>query len=315
MMFARLLAALAILLAPPALAAEPTGTAASAPTAPAAPAVAAPLPDANPALFVVRDADTTIYLFGTFHLLDGRPWFNDEVRTAFDASQELVMEALIPDDPASLQPMILHYAIDPQRRLSQRLSAADNRALARALAPLHVPVAAFDRFKPWFVGMTLQVTAAQRLGIGSDQGPETILTRAAHARHMPIGELEGMEWQIRLFDSLPDREQLAFLHETLRDLDKAPQQLAPLLAAWAAGDVARLQRLLAAEDSGSSALHRLLFTTRNVTWANWIRDRLQRPGTVFVAVGAGHLVGRDSVLADLRRMGIRPTRVPHAAAR
>lgn len=280
------------------------------------PVAAAPLPDADPALFVVRDADTTVYLFGTFHLLDGRPWFDDEVRTAFDASQELVMEALIPDDPASLQPMILHYAVDPQhRRLSARLSAADNRALARALAPLHVPVAAFDRFKPWFVGMTLQVTAAQRLGIGSDQGPETILTRAAHARHMPIGELEGMEWQIRLFDSLPDREQLAFLHETLRDLDKAPRQLAPLLAAWAAGDVGRLQRLLAAEDSGSSALHRLLFTTRNVTWANWIRDRLQRPGTVFVAVGAGHLVGRDSVLADLRHMGIRAERVPHVVAR
>ena len=68
------------------------------PPAPAAAPRTAPLPDADPALWVVRDADTTIYLFGTFHLLDGRPWFNDEVRTAFDASDELVMEAILPED-------------------------------------------------------------------------------------------------------------------------------------------------------------------------------------------------------------------------
>src|SRR3954462_9176017 len=93
---------------------------AAAPAATAAPSSPAhspaPLPDANPAIWVVRDADTTIYLFGTFHLLDGRPWFNDEVRTAFDASDELVMEAILPDDPASLTPMIMRYAVDPGHR-------------------------------------------------------------------------------------------------------------------------------------------------------------------------------------------------------
>ena len=73
----------------------------------AAAAPAAPLPDADPALWVVRDEDTTIYLFGTFHLLDGRPWFNDEVKTAFDASSELVMEAMLPEDPDALPPMMM----------------------------------------------------------------------------------------------------------------------------------------------------------------------------------------------------------------
>src|SRR5688572_7422564 len=85
--------------------------AASAPS-PAAPTTqAAPLPDADPALWVVRDDDTTIYLFGTFHVLDTRSWFNDEVRTAFDASSELVLEARIPENLAALQPLILQYAL------------------------------------------------------------------------------------------------------------------------------------------------------------------------------------------------------------
>ena len=126
----------------------------------------APLPDADPALWVVRDDDTTIYLFGTFHLLDGRPWFNDEVRTAFDASHELVLEAIIPENPAELQPLLMRYAVDPQgRSLSARLTPEQNAALGRALPTIGAPADAFDRFEPWFVAMTLTAVAAQQLGI------------------------------------------------------------------------------------------------------------------------------------------------------
>lgn len=287
---------------------------AAATSAPAAPP-AASLPDANPALWVVRDADTTIYLFGTIHLLDGRPWFNDEVKTAFDASNELVMEAILPETPAAAAPMIMRYAVDPgHRKLSDRLTPAQNAALGRALTGAGLPPAAFDSFEPWFVSMMLEVLGAQRLGIGADSGPETIFTNAAHARHMPIGELEGMEWQIRLLDSMPEPQQLAQLDETLIHNDELPDKLAPMLAAWSGGDVETLARLLD-EDEGDTpldhALHQMLFTNRNAAWATWIRDRLARPGTVFLAVGAGHLAGRDSVIADLGAQGIRAARVPH----
>ena len=297
---------------------EPPASPPPAAAAPAqAPAPAAPLPDANPALWVVRDADTTIYLFGTFHLLDGRPWFNDEVRTAFDASRELVMEAILPEDPASVAPMIMRYAVDPDhRKLSDRLTPAQNAALGHALTAAGVPPAAFDRFEPWFVSMTLTVLGAQRLGISSGSGPETVLMGAAHARHMPIAELEGLEWQIRMFDAMPEAQQLAMLNETIEQNDELPSKLAPMLAAWSRGDVDGLGRLLdeddQAHDSPSDrALHAMLFTNRNAAWARWIRHRLARPGTVFLAVGAGHLAGRDSVIADLRAAGIRATRVPH----
>lgn len=292
--------------------AEPAPASAPAPTPPAA-AHAPPLPDANPALWVVRDADTTIYLFGTFHLLDGRPWFNDEVRTAFDASDELVMEAILPEDPASLQPMVLRYAVDPNgRTLSSRLDASQNAALGRALSGVGVPPTAFDRFEPWFVSMTLTVLGAQRLGIDGAQGPETVLTNAAHARHMPIGELEGMETQIRMMDSMPEPLQLRQLAETLKENESIATKLAPMLAAWSAGDVDRLARLMdEGETADDRALHEMLFTTRNANWARWIEGRLARPGTVFLAVGAGHLAGRDSVIADLRARGLTVTRVPH----
>jgi uncharacterized protein YbaP (TraB family) len=281
-------------------------------TAPAAQAAPAPLPDADPALWVVRDEDTAVYLFGTFHLLDGRPWFNDEVKTAFDASDELVVEAIIPDDLSELQPLVLRYAIDPQgRKLSDRLTPEQNAVLAQAVSGLGAPAAAFDPLEPWFVSMTLASVISQRLGISAEHGPEGVLVRAARARDIPISELEGLEWQIRLFDEMPEEQQLAQLRQTLDSLDTLDESLAPMLAAWSAGDAETLHDQLVAHGEEDPALQRLLFTDRNRTWAEWVRQRLERPGTAFVAVGAGHLAGNDSVQAVLREHGIAAERVPH----
>ena len=282
--------------------------------APAEPTVAAaPLPDADPALWVVRDEDTTIYLFGTFHLLDGRPWFNDEIRRAFDASDELVLEARLPENPADMQPLVLRYALDPEGRLlSQRLTAEQNAALGEALAPLGAPAAAFDRFEPWFVSLTLAAVAGQRLGLGTDNAPEAILSAAARERGIEIGELEGFEWQFRLFDEMPEEQQLAQLGQALDNLDAMADQLTPMLAAWSIGDVDALVTMLNDSAERDPELHRLLFTNRNAAWAGRIEERMARPGTVFLAVGAGHLVGRDSVLAMLEARGLAAERVPHA---
>src|SRR4030095_11355745 len=74
---------------------------------------ATPLPDADPAIWVVKDPDTTIYLFGTFHALDGKhAWFNDEVKTAFDKSGELVLEIPPMEDETAIQPLVMKYALD-----------------------------------------------------------------------------------------------------------------------------------------------------------------------------------------------------------
>lgn len=310
----KLLLAAALAFAPGLASAQEVPAAAPVPSAPAAPApAAAPMPDADPAMWVVRDEDTTIYLLGTFHMLDGRPWFNDEVRTAFDASSELVLEAIIPDNPADLQPLITRYAVDPNgRRLSQLLTAEENTELNRALSGLGVPAGAFDPLEPWFVSMTLVAVAAQQLGIHPESGPERGLIHAARERNMPVHELEGMEWQLRLFDTMPEAQQLAQLRSTLESLDEMDDSLAPMLDAWSRGDVEGLAAIVQRYNDDDPELHRLLFTNRNATWAGWIQERMSRPGTVFLAVGAGHLAGNDSVLAVLASRGMNAERVPAA---
>ncbi len=278
--------------------------------APAPAPAAEALPDANPALWVIRDDDTTIYLFGTFHLLDGRPWFNDEIRAAFDASDELVIEAIIPDNPAELQPLIMRHAlVQSGPNLSERLTDAQNAALARALEPLGAPPTAFERFKPWFVSMTLATVAAQQLGINAEQGAEKLLTTAARERDMPIDALETIEFQLGVFDSLSEEQQLAQLQQALDNLETLPEMMAPMLTAWSEGDVERLVEMIDQVSADDPELHRVLFTERNANWTNWIEERMQRPGTVFLAVGAGHLAGSDSVQTMLAARGIASERM------
>jgi len=275
-------------------------------------------PDADPAMWVVKDDDTTIYLFGTFHMLDGkRDWFNDEVKAAFDKSSELVLEADLPGDEAAQQaammPIVMRYAVDPNgRTLSSRLGKEENERLTKVLAELGVPAAAFDRFEPWFIGMTLAALAAQKVGLKPEHGAEEVLKRAAEPRKLPIAQLEGVEMQMRILDEIPEPLQLAFVRESLAYMDKVGTMLTPMQAAWYDGDMDELVRLMNESLSKTPGLYEIMLSRRNAAWAEWIDRRMDKPGTVFVAVGAGHLGGRDSVQDYLRHRGIALERVKPA---
>jgi uncharacterized protein YbaP (TraB family) len=127
-----------------------------------------------------------------------------------------------------------------------------------------------------------------------------------------------MEFQIRLFDAMPVPLQLAQLTQTLDELDHVREKFEPLLAAWSTGNATQLAAVTAEEEGDTAddrALHRIVFTNRNTAWATWIQHRLAQPGTVFIAVGAAHLAGPDSVQSHLRALGIQSARVPHRVAR
>jgi uncharacterized protein len=290
-----------------------------APAAATTPAAAANLPDADPPLWVVRDEDTTIYMLGTFHMLDGRPWFNDEVKTAFDASQELVLEVLLPEDPMAQQqlmaPLIMRYGVDPQgRTISSRLTTDEARKLAEQLSGLGLPVAAFERFEPWVVTLALTQAAAAKLNLQGSNGPEGVLRRAARERNMPEAELETSESQIRMFDSMPEESQVAGLKAMIANPNAGVESLRPMLDAWSRGDERAIAAITMAQDGQDPRSYDILFTNRNANWARWIDERLDRPGTVFMAVGAGHLVGRGSVQEHLQRLNIRTERVASPGA-
>jgi uncharacterized protein len=307
--FTRFLTGAALLLTPPAFAQD-----APAPAPVAAPA-AAPVvtTDADPALWVVRDADTTIYLFGTVHLLrPGLTWFDEGVRTAFDASDELILE--ISEDPATQQ-VAAQQAIMASGlaqdgvALSARLSDAQRPNYIAAMERFHLPVAGFDRLEPWVPAMLLGVLPLAERGYDPAQGAEAQLTAAATAAGKRVSGLETIAEQIGFFDALPMPVQVNFLAATATGAISGEDQLSPLVDLWAAGNPDALATAMNAQMTEYPEIATPLLTDRNRRWAATLQARLAQPGTVFVAVGAGHLAGAQSVQAFLAERGVTATRV------
>ncbi len=272
---------------------------------------ATPLPDAEPAMWMVKDADTTIYLFGTFHALDGKTdWFNDDVRKAFDASQDVVLEINTPDDPAAMRPALMKHAIDRSgRTLTSKLSPAGRTALAASLKKHGMPAGALDQFKPFFASLTLATLEFGKLGLGAEHGSEQVIKRALKGTAKKLGAVETVDEQLGMLNALPEAEQLRLLESALAESDSMGAEIKAMLAAWNRGDAAAVAKLIQKSDSDSPALFKLMFTDRNARWTQWVGKRLDTPGTVFMAVGAGHLAGDRSVVAMLKREGRRVTRI------
>lgn len=273
--------------------------------APAAPATVQHL---KPALWKVADADTTIYLFGTVHVLPKNlVWFDGPVASALDASEQLITE--IPDVPdAEQQKAVMAVGLLQGGTLRSLLGKDERAAYEALLTRLKIPVGAFDAFEPWLAGVTLGTMPYALAGYGEDDGAESVLRKAALAKGKKEGALETVGFQLGLFDSLPREAQLRFLNEAVRDFDKAMPLIGAMMKHWGAGEPDALAAVLN-DEMDDPAMSEALLYQRNRDWATWIAMRLNQPGQVFVAVGAGHLAGEKSVQDVLKQKGIAAERV------
>jgi uncharacterized protein YbaP (TraB family) len=261
----------------------------------------------GPALWQVADEDTTIYLFGTVHALpQGKPWFDGRIERAFAAADELVTEVDISDQSASTQAMQQAGLLGEGESLRALMTEADRKEFEGALVSLGLPVAALDRMEPWLATLTLSLLPLLQQGYQAESGVEAALT--ARAGERPRGALETVGQQIELFDGMSMEAQLKLLDKTVEAMPKAKTSLDAMVAEWIEGDAEALAALLNSE-LDDPVLYERLLTQRNANWAGWIEQRLQQPGTVFVAVGAGHLAGTGSVQDQLAARGLKVERI------
>jgi len=264
-----------------------------------------------PALWVIRDEDTTIYLFGTVHILKpGMTWFDEAVKTSFEASDELVIEMIKPD-PAEMMKIVNDLAIDKTGlALRDKLSADDRANYEATLTKLGLPVATFDALDPWFASVNISLIPLMRAGYASDQGVEDALLTQAKARKIKITGLETPEQQLGFFDNLPEDVQIRFLNFTVDTIDEAIDGMEQMVIEWANGNIVELGELMNAglEDK---VIYDTLLVNRNINWAEWVEQRMEQPGTVFMAVGAGHLAGDSSLQAVLDRKGLVARRIEY----
>ena len=260
----------------------------------------------GPALWVVRDADSTLYLFGTVHML--RPttaWGSDRVDAAFASASQLILEVTNPDDQAAAMPLIQQYGISPQTPLSSLLTAEELADLDAAARTMGLSAAQLDPMRPWLAALTLSVAPLAKAGYDPQSGVDLILRATAAAEGKPISGFETLDEQIGILAGFPEEGQLAFLRSTLEEFEDATVELDRLVEAWAAGDVDAITEIGVEPMRESSELvYQSLLVKRNTNWADQIETLLEGSGTVFIAVGAAHLAGDDSVQSILKSRGV-----------
>lgn len=266
---------------------------------------------ADPALWKIQDADSTIYLFGTVHVL--RPttqWRSPVLDGALKSSDELVLEVIGADDMAVMQPLIVKYGIDQSTPLSKKLTAAQWEQTKVYGQGMGMPTAALDAFRPWMAAITLAMGPMIKAGFDPKKGVEQVLTAEMKAGGKNLAALETAEQQIRFFADLPQADEVALLQSTLEEVEEGPEKLDKMVKAWADGDLASLEGQFITEmRTKYKPLYGTLIVARNTAWADELKTKLDGKGVSFVAVGAGHLVGPDSVQTLLAKRGVKVERV------
>lgn len=266
---------------------------------------------AEPALWAIRDKDSAIYLFGTVHVLKpSTQWRSPKIAKAFQDADDLVMEIEQPEDPATTRALMLKYGVDRAAPLSGKLKPERYAKLQAAAQGMGFPPQALEPMRPWLAALTVSLTPLLKAGYDPESGVEKLLTAQAKAAGKPISAFETMEQQVRFFADMTPAQETQLLDSTLDEIDDGPAKIDALVAAWAAGDQGELKRQMVDEmQTGYPDLYRLLLVDRNADWAHQLKTRLAGSGVSFVAVGAGHLTGPDSLQAQLAKLGIKTERV------
>jgi uncharacterized protein YbaP (TraB family) len=280
------------------------------PAPPAASAAAAP------PLWRVRDADSVVWLFGTMHALpQDKVWRTPAVDAAWRGADRIWFEVDVDsaEGRALAQRLATEggYYPEDEPGLLPRLPEATRQALETRAAALRMPIQGFERMRPWFAGLVISMQFVQAAGFDPEAGVDQVLAREARAAGRDVRYLETIEQQIAVFANVPEDDQLRELELTLDDLAKGPQALRDIGLAWAEGDIEAIAEGMV-EDLRVRAprAYDALLTRRNARWTDQIVTMLAGSGEDFVAGGAAHFAGPDSVVVMLEARGLTVERVP-----
>jgi uncharacterized protein YbaP (TraB family) len=268
---------------------------------------------AAPALYVARDADSTLYLYGTVHVRRrGEDWGDDAVRAAIDASDEVWTEIEIsPEADARAQVLMRQLSAAPaDRPLSSWLNAEERARFNALMGRLGVPAGAFETMQPWSAALTLTLIPIMQAGYDPQSGVDRAVDSYADTHAKRRRAFETIEQQLGFLSGLSPALQQQMLLEAIDEAELGPSLLADLVRAWEQGDVDLIDRLVV-EDTREDypELYDVLFKRRNAAWIETLTHELAGGGVDFVAVGTGHLVGDDGLVAQLRAHGVSVTRV------
>jgi uncharacterized protein YbaP (TraB family) len=267
----------------------------------------------DPALYVVRDADSTMYLYGTVHV---RPrdtdWGDEDVRSALASADEIWTEIEIsPQSDQRAQALAMQLGeAPPDKPLSSWLTAEENERLNGLTQRLGIPRAYLETMQPWMAGLTLSLLPIVQAGYDPMSGVDRAVDAYGDANGKTMRSFETIEQQLGFFSGLDEETQREFLREAIEEAEQGPAMIGEMTTAWERGDLDTLERVVVDDTRREYPdVYEALFLRRNNAWMEVLTREMQGSGVDFVAVGAGHLLGEDGLVEQMRARGYTVERV------
>jgi uncharacterized protein YbaP (TraB family) len=259
-------------------------------------------------LWKVTGPKGVVYLLGTIHAAkaDFYP-LPPIIEDSFEKADTLIEEIDIsePAEAARAQRGLIEDGSYPKGdTITNHLSEVTRSHLAAYLKKGDLPEPAIEHMRPWLVSMLVEQLELQRMGFDPSYGLDQHFLEEARQSHKQIGALEDAGSQLKLLSSLSEEFQDRLLLSSLINMEKSHEVLDLLTQAWRSGDAAAMQEVITSSVRDYPQLQPLvtkLFDDRNTAMTAKIERFLQTPRSYFVAVGAGHLVGDQGILSQLRR--------------
>lgn len=249
----------------------------------------------EPVMFSVTDEDSEVILFGTFHILPTDiEWKSQTLADAIERSDQAWFE--LPkgaDTDPALQQLTMQLGMT-ETPLSSKLDAETLALLSTEAGKLGMTTEMLDPMQPWLAAITLPVVQMMGAGFDPAAGAEAMIEPRVEG--LTRSAFETAEQQLRIFADMDQDAQIEMLKMTLDGMEDGTELITRMANSWASGDVDMLEEEVVAETKSSAPeFYAALFTNRNAAWADRLDQELQGSGVDFVAVGAGHLLGPDSV--------------------
>ena len=258
----------------------------------------------GPAIWVVSDENSTLYLYGTVHLIPiGMDWQREDLWDAFDRAGSVWFEVPNDDRARDISDQLTRIKgyQPPGQRLSKDWDQYETKLLEIASVSGDIPLPVLDTLQPWLAGDLITLAAAQQAGLSADLSADEALRSRARRSSKYVRYLDRIQDQIALSADLPQDEQTENLLRTLERYNKIGPELNAIAKEWVEGDVSGLNTRLSQAVTGEN--RERLFTARNERWVDEFATWMEGSGTGFAAVGVGHLVGEDSLITLLREAG------------
>jgi uncharacterized protein YbaP (TraB family) len=260
----------------------------------------------NRPLWKIRAKNNIVYLLGSIHYLKPQNYpLDGAIEAAFGDAKKLVFEIDLESAEGGQRErlMVVKGMYLDGTTLKDHVAPGTYALAEKQLKALGLDIQIFNRFEPWLTALTVVGLKLQAMGFDPGQGIDRYFFRKAKKERKETHGFETLEYQLGLFDGLPERVQEALLLQSLGDAELTEAAVDAVVKAWASGDLKTLDALLLQGMRDHPELYRALIVDRNLAWLPKIESYLSQSENYLVVVGAAHLAGKDGLIEMLKAKG------------